>query len=390
MSSTYDVIVLGVGGFGSSALYQLARRGARVLGIERFGIAHDRGSSHGQTRIIRQAYFEHPDYVPLLLRAYELWRELEHETNQTLFHQVGMFSAGRPESDAVAGALLAARTHNLPIEQLSIDEARRRFSGYRFPEEFRVVWEERAGYLEVERCVAAHIEAARRHGAQLHVDETVTAVAAEGTGIRVKTAGAEYRAGRVIVTAGPWASQILNSMTGPSSEPAGERPWSDWLQVVRKPLFWFPAGPEFDVAAGNSTFFFETPEGQFYGFPRIDGATVKVAEHTQGDAVADPLSVDRELHPADVARLAGFLGRHMPSVSQQPVHHTVCMYTRTPDCHFIIDRHPRVPGIILGMGFSGHGFKFTTAIGQALAEMALDGRATLPVDFLQMRRLQSR
>lgn len=384
MTAAYDAIVLGAGGFGSATMYHLARRGARVLGIERFGIAHDRGSSHGQTRIIRKAYFEHPDYVPLLERAYELWRELEHETGRRLFHQIGLFIAGAADCESVSGTLLAARMHRLPIEQLAPDEARRRFPGYHFPDEFAIVCEEQAGYLEVEACVAAHIEAAARRGAELHTEETVMSFATEGGGVRVRTDRGEYLTGRLIITAGAWAPQILAAFSPES--PVMNR-WSDWLKVVRKPLFWFPAGPQYDVSNGNSTFFFETNVGQFYGFPRLDGQTIKVAEHTFGDAVADPLTVDREIHSADLARIADFLAAFLPEVVPQPVQHSVCLYTRTPDCHFIVDRHPQSPSVILGMGFSGHGFKFTTVLGEALAELALDGSARLPIRFLQLARL---
>jgi sarcosine oxidase len=390
MTSTYDAIVVGVGGFGSSALYHLARRGARVLGIEQFGVAHDRGSSHGQTRIIRQAYFEHPDYVPLLRRACELWRDLEQETGSTLFHQVGLFISGTPESEAVSGTIKAARTHGLPIVELSASEAGRRFPGFRFPEQFAAVFEERAGFLAVEACVTAHINAARRHGAELHTEESVAAIAAEGDTLRVETNRGTYYAGRIIVTAGPWAQQVLQSGSLASKSGSVLGPRRDWLAVVRKPIFWFPAGREFDVHERGSTFFFETPAGQFYGFPRIDGQSIKVAEHTSGDAVADPLTVDREMHEADLARIAGFLGEHLPGVPARPIQHSVCMYTRTPDCHFLVDRHPDFAGILLGMGFSGHGFKFTTVLGQALAELALDGASSLPIEFLSLSRLQLR
>src|SRR5262245_57029333 len=192
MPETFDCIVLGVGGFGSGTLFHLARRGARVLGIERFGVAHDRGSSHGQTRIIRKAYFEHPDYVPLLHRAYELWRELERESGRRLLHQVGLFIAGTPKCESVAGTLLAAKLHSLPIETLDPIEARRRFPGYRFNDAFHVVFEPDAGYLEVENCVAAHCEAAVGCGAALRTGETIASWSSDGRQVRVTTDRGEY------------------------------------------------------------------------------------------------------------------------------------------------------------------------------------------------------
>jgi sarcosine oxidase len=410
--TSYDAIVLGVGGFGSGALYHLARRGARVLGIERFGVAHDRGSSHGQTRIIRKAYFEHPDYVPLLHRAYDLWHELESETGRPLLHPIGLFLAGRADCESVTGTLRAAELHDLPVERLTASEARGRFPMYRFPDEFTVVVEREAGYLAVEECVRAHVEAACRRGAELRTNETVVASSSEGTGVRVRTDRGEYLAAKLVVTAGPWAAQVLGELRRRNAEQRGamggrnpgayapgspgaqcdtigtDARWSDWLHVVRKPVFWFPADERYDVAAGNTAFFFETLSGQFYGFPRLDGCTIKVAEHTQGDAVADPLAVDRTQHAGDLARLAEFLREFLPEVVPTPVQHSVCLYTKSPDGHFLIDRHPEFPQVLVAAGFSGHGFKFTSVLGQALAELALDRATALPVGFLSLARVR--
>jgi sarcosine oxidase len=385
MKHTYDTIVLGVGGFGSGAVYHLARRGSRVLGIEQFGIAHDRGSSHGQTRIIRKAYFEHPDYVPLLHRAYELWHELEHESGCQLLHAVGLFIAGDPACESVSGTLLAARLHHLPLETLAAREAGRRFPGYRFREDFAVVFEPEAGYLDVENCVAVHIAAAVKHGAVVQTGETVVAWESDGRHVTVRTDRGEYSAASLVITAGPWAGPLLGGSSGSPAAP-GNVHWNTRLRVVRKPVFWFSAGADFDVGRGNSTFFFETSAGQFYGFPRIDGQTIKLAEHTGGDMVSDPLTVDRELHPADLTRVNEFVREFLPALDPSPVRHSVCMYTKSPDSHFIIDRHPEWANVVYGAGFSGHGFKFTTVLGEALADLAQIGKTKLPVDFLSMKR----
>jgi sarcosine oxidase len=382
MKQTYDTIVLGVGGFGSGAVYHLARRGMRVLGIERFGIAHDRGSSHGETRIIRKAYFEHPDYVPLLHRAYELWHDLERESGCTLLHPVGLFIAGDRECESVSGTLLAARMHNLPLVQLTAAEARKRFPGYQFRDNFIVVFEQEAGYLDVEACVADHVAAAVRHGAEIKTGETVIAWQSDGRQVTVRTDRDEYAAASLVITAGPWATQILDAGPG-SRQPSG---WSKHFRVVRKPVFWFGAGDIYDTSRGNSTFFFETAAGQFYGFPRIDGRTIKLAEHTGGDAVADPLTVDRALHPGDMTGVDEFVREFLPAIDPQPVRHSVCMYTKTPDSHFCIDRHPEWGNVVVGAGFSGHGFKFTTVLGEALADLAQSGRTELPVGFLSFQR----
>ncbi len=384
MTETYDTIVLGVGGFGGGTLYHLARRGVRVLGIERFSVAHDRGSSHGETRIIRKAYFEHPDYVPLLHRAYDLWHDLERETGRRLVHPVGLFIAGAPNCESVAGTVLAAERHKLPIERLSPATARPRFPGFEFDDEFEIVFEPQAGYLEVEKCVAAHVEAAVRHGAVLRTNETVAGWKSDGCRVLVKTDKGEYAAASLVITAGPWAGEVLRGCAAGS----GMVNWGNLLRVVRKPVFWFAAGPGYDAATGTPTFFFETAAGQFYGFPRIDGRMLKVAEHTGGDAVSDPLAVDRTQHADDLDRLRTFLRGHLPGIGAAPERHSVCMYTKTPDSHFCIDRHPQWGNVAVGAGFSGHGFKFTTVLGEALADLALAGTTSLPVGFLSVKRFR--
>jgi sarcosine oxidase len=377
MTENFDCIVLGVGGFGSAALYHLARRGARVVGLERFGVAHDRGSSHGETRIIRKAYFEHPDYVPLLHRAYELWHELEQESRRQLMHQVGLFIAGSPQCESVVGTLRAAALHNLPLERIDPAAAHERFPGFRFHDDFRVLFEPDAGFLEVEHCVAAHVAAAVARGAVLRTNEIVIDWRSDGRNIVVRTSMGEYSAASLVITAGPWAAQVLGDWI---------QGRSDLLRVVRKPVFWFAADESYDVRRGNPTFFFEVPSGQFYGFPRIDGRAFKMAEHTGGELVSDPLTVDRLQRADDLVRVSEFLKEFMPAIEPVPVRHSVCMYTKTPDSHFCIDKHPQWSNVVVGAGFSGHGFKFTTVLGEALADLALAGRTNLPVGFLSVAR----
>ena len=213
--STYDAIVLGAGGVGSAAVYHLARRGAKVLAIDQFPGGHDRGSSHGETRIIRQAYFEHPDYVPLLLRAYELWRELEGETGTDLLHQVGLLQVGPPEGQVVSGVLQAARLHGLSVESLLDSEVPRRFPGFRVPEGSVGVFEPAAGYLRVERCVLAHLAAARLYGAELKFDAPALNWQAGSSSVQVTTREATYSAGSLIIAAGSWAPHVLSQLGVP-------------------------------------------------------------------------------------------------------------------------------------------------------------------------------
>lgn len=374
MSERYDVIVLGVGGFGSGAFDHLARRGLKVLGIERFAIAHQLGSSHGETRIIRKAYFEHPDYVPLLLRAYDLWKELERDTRRTLFHQVGLLIAGPPEGEAVAGSRLARQRYGVPLEDVSRDEFARRFPGFRIPESYEAVFEPEGGYLEVERCVTSHVERGVLAGGTVRTDETVRSWSSNGRHVTVTTDRDTYSAGSLVITAGAWAGSVLADLDVP-------------LHVVRKPLFWCPVrSPDYAAGSGSPTFYFDLPHGSFYGFPSLDGKVLKVAEHSGGDPAPDPLLVEWNLLPGDFPRIADFLREHLPGVEPRPERHAVCLYTLTPDRHFVIDRHPEYGNVAIGAGFSGHGFKFTSVLGEALADIATEGKTNLPTSFLSLDR----
>ncbi len=370
----YDVIVLGTGGVGSAAAYQLARRGAKVLGIDQFPGGHDRGSSHGETRVIRQAYFEHSDYVPLLLRAYELWRELEQEAGIDLLHQVGLLQVGPPNGCVVHGVLEAARLHGLKVESLGRDEIPRRFPGFRAAEGTVGVFEPAAGYLRVERCVLAHLAAAKALGAEFRFGVVAQSWEQDGNGVRVITSDGTFTASKLIVTAGPWAPQLLADV--------GVK-----LVVRRKHLYWFPTNDRsYHELEGCPTYLYELPHGVYYGFPQIDELGVKVAEHSGGAVVDDPTNDPRPFDPADLARVEAFLTDFMPGVGRPMQRRSVCFYTMSPDEHFIVDRHPRQESVFFVAGLSGHGFKFTSVLGEALAEMALEGSTELPIGFLSLGR----
>lgn len=385
MRKHFEIIIVGTGGFGSSCLYQLARRGVRVLGLDRFSAGHDRGSSHGDTRIIRQAYFEHPDYVPLLLRAYELWQELESASGRDLMTLCGLLLAGRPDGEAVSGARLAARLNGIQIDDVQTDSSSKetlhsaRLSGFRIPDGFEAVFESVGGYLQVEDCVQTHIELACQAGAEHRTGESIVSWSSDGRTVRVRTEAGEYEAAALILTPGAWASQLLESM--PEMPP---------LTVLRKTLHWNQVRSSvYDVANGGCGFFFEMPYGTFYGFPSIDGRTLKVAEHSGGELAGDPLTVDRSLKDSDTQPISRFLQEVMPDVEVETDRHVVCMYTMTPDSHFIVDRHPEHRNVYFGAGFSGHGFKFTSVLGEALADLAINGETSLPIDFLKLSRFQS-
>jgi sarcosine oxidase len=349
----------------------------QALGLDRFSPGHDRGSSHGRTRIIRQAYFEHADYVPMLLEAYKLWDELGQLRGRKLLHEIGLLQLGPPQGVVVRGVLASAAQHGLPVEQLSAQEAMRRWRGFHVPEEMAGVYEHRAGYLEVEQCVIAHAEEAIRRGAELRSGETIQQWRADGSDYIVETDRDAYTAGHLIIAAGPWAGDLLAELRLP-------------LTVRRKPQYWFrPQAPDlYQAARGYPAYLYELPEGIFYGLPALDEVGVKVAEHTGGALVADPLALDKAVDPADFARVRGFASRYLPQLSAELAHHDPCLYTLSADEHFIVDCHPRLARVAFAAGLSGHGFKFTGVLGKLLVELVLDGRTSLACDFLSLRRFE--
>lgn len=374
MNLEFDTIVIGVGGMGSATCLELASRGARVLGLEQFPLVHDRGSSHGESRIIRKAYFEHPDYVPLLHRAYDLWHSLEQSEERRLFRPTGLVLSGRSDGMTIKGARVSAEQHRIELQNLTVEEAQRRFPGFVFPFDHDVVFEPGAGTLLVEDCVRTQIDAALRKGAIIRGSEPVIDWSSDGKTVRVRSATQEYVARSLVVTAGAWASRCLNSLNLP-------------LRVVRKFVGWFPCPADaFQERQGSPTFFYELPHGTFYGFPSLDGTTLKMAEHSGGEPVANPFNVDRDCHPDDVARLQLFLKGHLPGVGTTPLRHSVCLYTMTPDYDFVIDRHPEWNNVAFAAGFSGHGFKFCPVVGEALADLVQTGKTSLPIEFLSCLR----
>lgn len=373
---TFDVIVVGAGGMGTAAAWQLARRGARVLALDRFPPAHDRGSSHGQTRLIRQAYYEHPDYVPLLRRAYDAWRQLEAASGRTLLVETGLVMAGPAAGEVVPGALRSARIHGLPVEQLTAAEAKRRWPMLEIPAEWDVVFEPRGGFLFVEECVKAHAALAAQHGADLRSDVVVRGWQISGGDVVVETDAGSFRSRTLVLSPGAWAADLLRLPQVP-------------LTVLRKSLFWFappPAAARDFVPASLPCFAFDTPTGFFYGFPALDGRGVKLAEHTGGHVVTDPLAVDREIDPAEQARIEDWIASHLPALGRECRAHAACLYTMSPDSHFVLGLHPDHPRVTIAAGFSGHGFKFASVVGEILADLALTGTTPQPIGFLSPRR----
>ncbi|MBI4247974.1 MAG: N-methyl-L-tryptophan oxidase [Elusimicrobia bacterium] len=370
----YDCLVAGVGGVGSAALFHLAQKGARVLGVDRFVPGHDRGSSHGDTRIFRLAYFEHPGYVPLLRRAFELWQDLSRRSGVELYRETGLLEAGPPDGVVVPGVLKSAKLHGLRVEPLSAGEAERRFPGFRIPASMSAVFEPGAGYLQVEACVEAHVRCAVQLGAEIVTGANILGWEAGKSGVRVETDRGVFSASRLVLAPGAWAADLLKDL-------------GIAFEVRRKAMFWHKTlNPGYLAASGFPAFLFETPQGNFYGFPEIDAWGLKAAEHSGGQITADPLRVSRDIDPEDRRRIGNFLGARLPGVSLELKKHSVCLYTMTPDENFVVGRHPRHRQVCFAAGLSGHGFKFASVLGEILSDLALEGKTRLPIDFLNCLR----
>jgi len=372
MSSAFDAIIVGLGAMGSAAACHLAKRAKKVIGLDRFAPPHSLGSSHGKTRIIREAYFEHPLYVPLIQRAYELWAELESESGDKLFRQTGGLMMGRPDSAVVAGARRSAEEHRLKHEILSAHNVRLRFPALNPIDEMIAVWEPRAGILFPERCVEAHLASARRRGAELHFEEPVLRWQRDGEGVRVFTNRDEYRAGQLLLTTGSWITSFVSELRLP-------------LTVERQIQFWFePKNPaRFQPDRCPIHIWEHEPGKYFYGFPDL-GEGVKVAGHHEGKTV-DPESIDRVVAPDEVEGMRAIVRRFLPDADGPLRSAIVCMYTNTPDGHFVIDRHPAHPQVLIASACSGHGFKFSSVIGEVLAELLVEGETQFDLDLFRAR-----
>jgi sarcosine oxidase len=368
-----EVIVGGLGAHGSSAAYHLASRGASVLGFDRFARGHTLGSSGGLSRIIRLSYYEHPDYVPLLRRAWTLWRELERASDESLLTETGGLYAGPPNGELVAGALKSARTHDLEHEVLDTAALRERYRLFEWPDGWQAVFDRQAGWLAPERCIETHLRLAEQSGATLRFDEPIEGWEPTRDGVRVTTARGTYDAKQLVIAAGAWTGRLA-----PSLAPD--------LSVERNVLFWFEPTAERDAFARLPVYILDDTDRLFYGFPYLDGQGVKVAGLHFGDK-ADPDTVDRTASAKDEERVRSWLRRRMPLANGKRRDAKVCMYTNTPDANFIVDRLADNPNVVVASACSGHGFKFSSVIGEILADLVLDGATSHAISFLSAGRL---
>jgi sarcosine oxidase len=378
VATSYDAIVVGVGGMGSAACYHLARRGLRVLGLERFDVPHSMGSSHGVNRIIRLAYYEDPSYVPLLRRAYELWRELETGFGERLLHVTGSIDAGGPDDEVFAGSRRSCELHGLAHEVLTSAELSRRYPGYRLPATHLAVYQPEGGFLVSERCVVAHVVAAQAAGAEVRARERVLDWQPIGDGVRVTTDHGQYRASRLVICAGAWIGKVapvLAALARPERQVLG------WFQPRRPEVFTPERFPVFNLAV---------PEGRYYGFPVWGVPGFKVGRYHHLGEESDPDAMEREPQAADEALLRDFAERYFPEGSGPTMALRACLFTNTPDEHFVLDQHPDYRQVVLASPCSGHGFKFCSVIGEILADLAERGETRHEIGLFGLRGRRGR
>lgn len=372
----YDVVIVGAGSMGAAAGYFLAAKGLKTLMLDSFQPPHDRGSHHGDTRIIRHAYGEDRRYVPFALRAQKLWEELQETTGQTLFYRTGHLNAGPSNSKFLQELASSSIEFSLPLEKLTSSEVEKRWPGITLPDNYAGFFEPTSGALKSELCVEAYLKLAVSEGATLRTDSRVRDVRVLPDGVSVHTDSDVFHANACVICAGAWAGKLLSSVG--VNVP---------LTPTRKTIAWFDVDEKQFGSDVFPTFLVEQPDSMFYGFPSIGGAGLKVGRHDGGQ----PVRPDGPIpgfgsYPEDAGDLTSFLARYMPGTEQNLKHGKVCMYTMTPDENFIIDLHPEYSHVAFAAGFSGHGFKFSSAVGQSLSQLIVSGRSELDLSLFSCRR----
>jgi sarcosine oxidase len=373
----FDVAVVGLGAMGSAALFHLARRGVKAVGIEQFAPGHDRGSSHGESRAIRLSYFEHPSYVPLVRSAFENWRQLERLTGETVLTTTGIIEAGKPGSRLVAGSLEACRLHGLVHEMLDPAEVARRFPAIQLPPDYSAMWQPQAGYLRPELANALHLRLAQETGAEVLTSTKVIAIEPAGEGVRVVLADRMIKAGAVVVAAGPWIAELV-----PDLKPH--------LALNRMVLCWYePKQPELFALGRLPVFAIEGEDDLVYGFPDFAGTGFKCASHYSSGSLPDADAARQDAGHADEARTRRFLERYVPGGAGRLKAMKTCIYTMTPDEDFVVDLLPSDPRIVVASPCSGHGFKFASVIGEILADLSTMGSTRHDISRFRIGRFKS-
>jgi len=389
LNNSFDVIVIGVGSMGSATCYFLAKRGYKVLGLEQFDISHEFGSHAGQSRIIRKAYFEHPDYVPLLEKAYKNWNDLEQETGEELYFKTGLLYAGTSNNEMIKGVKQSAALYNIELEQLNNADTVKRFPQFLFPRNFEILFEPEAGFLPPERSIRLYASQAKKNGATINTNEKVIewsegtpSEKKDGTNIIVKTDKNSYQCNKLIITTGAWAGKMIPG-------------FSDKIKVTRQFVAWIKTKDDIQFALNNFPCWMVSDDekhGCYYGFPLLDTkkfgepAGLKLAHHFQKE-VTNPDKVDRQTTENDIQNLKYCLDKYLPGVFDSILSTKICLYANSPDENFIIDKLPGYEeNVSIACGFSGHGFKFSSVVGEILADLAIEGRSDLPIEFLNANR----
>jgi sarcosine oxidase len=368
-----QIAVIGLGASGSAALCQLARRGVRVIGIEQFEIGHDRGSSHGATRMIRLAHFERPSYVPLMRRAYALWHELEGIVRQKLLHITGIAEIGPPTGEVVRGTRAGANA-DLPCEVLDAASLMRRYPAFKIPQSFVAIFQPDGGFIEASKALAAHIAVAKEHGAAVRTSEKVIAVEPVGSGVKVVTDLGTIATDFAIVAAGPWLSGLFPELRLP-------------LRVTRQVIGWFePQQPDQLAASRFPAFMFESEYGHHYGFPAYGDKGIKFAKHHHLGEVVHADSYSRTVSAQDEAAIREPLAQYLPAANGPLRAAETCLYTMTPDNTFVIDRVPGCPQIVVASPCCGHGFKFSPVVGEILADLVTQGTTAHDISQFRLAR----
>lgn len=377
MTLDHDVAVIGLGAMGAHAAEALSARGVKVIGIERFGPLNDRGSSHGDSRLIRLGYFEDPAYVPLLRRAYANWRDLERRSGEALLTITGVLQIGRPESAVIAGVLQSCREHDIAHEVLDADELRDRFPAFAPRPGDVGVLEPQGGFLRPEAAITAALKLAGAAGAVLRFNERVMAIAPDDGGVTITTDRDTYRVGRVVVAAGSYVAGLIPRLQGVAVP-------------IKQVVGWYPSRDVLATALGRMPgFLVDEDDATYFGFPDL-GTGVKVGRHHHYREVIDPEQPNPPINAADRAATEDFMARRVPGVVPQGTRFVTCRYTLLPNEDFLIDALPGEPRIVVASPCSGHGFKFASVIGEVLADLALDGGTALPISRFSFASLDAR
>ena len=382
INNFYDIIVIGVGSMGASTCYFLSQRGYKILGLEQFDIPHEQGSHAGQSRIIRKAYFEHPAYVPLLNRAYENWKTFEAETGNTIYHRTGLLYAGNPDHTMLKGVKQSASTYNIPLENFKPASITKLFPQFNIPAGFEILFEPDAGFVTPEKSILLYTKEAIKKGAAIHTKEKVLEWKKEGAGVVVNTDKNIYRGNKLIITAGAWAGKMIPALESK-------------LKITRQFIAWVKPKKLLDFTLHNFPCWMiadDIKPGVYYGFPALPVATfggpegIKLAHHYPG-LVTDPDNVNRQTTNEDIENLKYVLDKYLPGTFDSVLSAKTCLYANSPDEHFIIDKLPGYENhVTIACGFSGHGFKFVSVIGEILADLATEDKTGFPIEFLNAKR----